>query len=690
MLRQLPMMVAILFLCSSAYSQANKIKINSSQRIFLEYTSKSWNKNPNSVDRGALILRDGISKKLARIELFETDMDSEVFRGQYLVDWGDKEISPEIYLPPRGTGTNSEQLIQIQTNIENGSLLRKPFFIRSSSRISQIVTIFDTKEQALKAYENYLKVLADKNAVDPTNLQDQTEMSRRSSLDDNLGSKKILDDQQLTIQEAEIIKRQRLQEQQAQLDATVKAQRAARAEVLAKEGLQLYTEKKYPEAERKFEQATTLDPSNDSFYYQYAIVLMQNDKNLKSISLFNLATGPNVNPTEKSYYLGLNYLKLQESEKAYKNFLDVKNSADKTLGPAGAFYLGIIEFQKEEYSKARAEFEYVLDNSSDANMDKQAENYIEQIANAMAFKEEQKKKFFATLNFGLMYDSNILSTQSSLAGSGFPTDLAGYRWTYGGNLTYRPIYEYTKEMSVILSASDMYSTNNSFTAEKRFQNTDPLILGLNVPYKIKGKAFEKGYQGSFAPGYETILMNADAVGQRETIVNSTFLKTDHTFIMSDTWFSTYLAEIRQDASKLAATGDDDASAMKYTLGTTQTRFQDDKKTKILVGDFSLSSNQAKGANNRYFRYDLGLAYLTPWVWSTMFTGKISYFEANYNQHTIGRIDRSTGLILGLSRPIMKGLTGSVTGIYTLNNSTLPSSDYKKYIIMSNLSWTTSL
>lgn len=681
---------ALVIFQSTAFSQTRKIKLDSNKRLILEYASKAWNKNPNDINKGALILRDALSKKIARVEVFETDLDSAFFRGQFLINWGEDEVALEVYLPPSGMGKTTEQLNTIELSIEDGTLLRKPFFVRSNSKSQQTLTVFDTKEQALQAYDNYIKLNANRNTVNPDTLQKQASLEKQSEINNQQKLEKEKSAQRESIEQEEARKRKQLQERQESLNAAERESRKRKATDLAKKALDLYGQQNYLESEKLFAEAVELDPSNSSFYYQYAIVLFKNDKNQKSVALFKLANSSDINEAEKKYYLGLNYVKMQELDHAAENFQASKDSKDKSLGPASAFYLGIIKYQKEQYDEAKKEFEYVLDNSSDPNMDKQAETYIEQIANAMAFKKEQEKKFILSLNFGLMYDSNILAVQNSIAGSGSPTDLAGYRWMYGGVLQYRPIYNYTNEFSVNLYANDMYSTDNNFAAKKSFQDTDPLTMGISAPYKIKGNAFGKAYQGSLTPGYETIQMNADTVGARESIVNSTYLKTDHTFVMSETLFSTYLAEIRQDSSQLTSSEADDQTATKYTLGTVQTKFQDSKKTEAIIGDFSLSQNNAKGGNSKFTRYDLGLAYMMPWKWETSFTSKLAYYDVNYPDHATGRRDRDTSLILGLSKPLSDKLSASLTGIYTINQSTLESSDYKKYMIMTNFSWSTAL
>ncbi|MGZ5278908.1 MAG: hypothetical protein ACXWC9_03140, partial [Pseudobdellovibrionaceae bacterium] len=358
--------------------------------------------------------------------------------------------------------------------------------------------------------------------------------------------------------------------------------------------------------------------------------------------------------------------------------------------PGAAFYAGVLQYQTEKYDPAKANFEYVLDSSSDPVLDKQAETYIEQIANVMAFKKEQEKKFILTLNAGLMYDSNILAIARSQLDQ--QTELAGYRWTYATSFEYRPLYTYVHDFSVIASASDMYSTNNRFTAEKTFQDTDPLTVSIYFPYRFKGKAFEKGYQMTLNPGYETTMMNADAEGSRETILNAAVLKNDHTFIMDNTWFATYSLEFRSETSKIAATEGtaDDLNATKISLGTTQTFFQNDKKTEAWIGELGTSQNTAKGDNATFTRFDFAATYMSPWVWDLTWTTRLAFYHANYSKHTTGRIDSNSSLTLGLLKPITETLSGSLTGTYTNNGSTLESSDYNKYVISTMFSWTTSL
>ena len=158
-----------------------------------------------------------------------------------------------------------------------------------------------------------------------------------------------------------------------------------------KSAQQLISQEKYADAEKLFAQAVELDPTNSTFYYQYAVTLYKLENYNKSVVILRLAQGGEVNEVEKRYYVGMNLLKLREFEGAVTEFDAVQAANNESLSPSAAFFKGVIRFQKEQYDTAKKDFEYVLDNSKDPRLDQQAETYIEQIANVMAFEKEKKK-----------------------------------------------------------------------------------------------------------------------------------------------------------------------------------------------------------------------------------------------------------------------------------------------------------
>lgn len=664
-----------------------QILIDSVRPIIIDYNSPTWNQKPNSNETHSILFRDGKSGKMARVLLTETGNNTGVFRAIYNISWGNHEISPELYIVPEDMLKSPEQMKKIEKNITDGTLLRKSTFIRGNANGQNLITIYDTKEQALKAFEDYQKIRVEKPPVAPAALEAQAnaklELEKKLRLENSLKSEAA----RAVLEKDLRAKIANDKNKYQQLNAAEKAKHIQQAKEIAAEGMKLYQAEKYTEAEKKFEQAAALNPADSSYYFQYAVCLYRNDKHSQSLVALHVADGPTVNPTEKDYYQGLNYFKMKDLENAQKYFIKVKDKNDKSLSPSSSFFSGIINFQKENYDGAKSDFEYVLDQSSDPALDKQAEAYIEQIANAMAFKKEQSKKFLVTLTAGLMYDSNVSSTGRTLM-SALTTDPFGYHESLSGTLEYRPVYTQKHEASLSLTASNTWSHEVDFDANKIFQNADPLVIDIAVPYKYKGLLFGKGYQMGAKFTLESIDMNADAKGDPERIIESKIFSNDHTFVMSENWFSTYAIELRRDESKLTVTDtNDDATANKISLSTTQIFFQNQKKTEAWIGNFGLSRNSADGKNVNFNRYDIGATYMAPWVWDTTWTANVAYYDVVYPDISTNRHDKDTALNLSLRKPINESLAASLTGSYAMNVSNVPANDYDKYFILTNLTYT---
>lgn len=668
-------------------SASAQIVIDSIRPILIDYTSPTWNQKPNSNEIHAILFRDGKSGKMARVLMTETGNNTGVFHATYNISWGTQEISPELYIVSEDLLKSAEQMKKIEKNIADGTLFRKSTFVRGNAKGQNLITIYDTKEQALKAFEDYQKIRVNKPPVDPAALEAQAnaklELERKMRLENSLKSEVARSVLEKDLRGKIANDKSKYQ----QLNPAEKAKNNQRAKEIAAEGMKLYQAEKYTESEKKFEQAASLNPTDPSYYFQYGVCLYRNEKYSQSIVVLRVAEGPNVNAVEKEYYQGLDYFKMKDLESAQKHFINVKAKNDKSLSPSSSFFSGIINFQKENYDGAKSDFEYVLDQSSDPALDKQAEAYIEQIANAMAFKKEQSKKYLVTLTAGVMYDSNVSSTGRTLM-SALTTDAYGIHDSLSGTLEYRPVYTQKHEASISLSASNSWSHEVDFDANKTFQNADPLVIDIAVPYKYKGLLFGKGYQMGAKFTLESIDMNADAKGDPERVIESKIFANDHTFVMSENWFSTYAIELRRDESKLTLTDtNDDASANKISLTTTQIFFQNQKKTEAWIGNFGLSRNSADGKNVNFNRYDIGATYMMPGVWDTTWTANLAYYNVVYPDISSNRADSDYASTVSVRKPINESLAASITASYAMNVSNVPANDYDKYFILTNLTYT---
>lgn len=678
-------LTGFIFCASAGLAQVSNLRIEKNSPLKIEYKFIGWNKNSLSRDTAAIIIRDAMSGKLVKMNLQETEDDSSFFVGSFGIGFEGSEIQPEVYVVPQKMLNEKEKLMTVAKLINDGSILRKPFFIRKEGSVQKL-TVYDTAEQALEAYNNFRKNYKGKDIVDPNLLEAQRKAALLAEQARLVEAAKLQEAQRLAMEAAEKLKQQELIKKQLELTEAEKAKRKAEAKSLADQALKAYTAEKYADAESLFAKAVEFDPENKEFYFQYGVTLYRTEKFNKSIVILNSSAGASVNPLDKGYFLALNYVKLKEYDQAIKQFEVVKQGDNKTLSSSSAFYIGILEFQNEKYESSKSNFEFVLDNSTDSNLDQQAESYIEQIANIMAFEAEKKKRFILTANMGMMFDSNILSVANSNLTEGSATGLEGYRAMYGGSIEYRPIYNIKHEFSAILSASDMYSMSPSFQAKTEFQNTDPLSMSIAFPYKYKETLFGKPWQMVATPSYETINMNSDKEGSRELLVSSVVTKLDNTLVMNENYFAAYGLEYRSDTPTSGTGTDDDQTAKKISLSTSHTFFTDKKKTTAWIGDMTLASNQAEGANQTYFRYDLGGTYLAPWIWETSYTARLSLGQADYSKHLIGRKDTVYGLNLGLTKPLSETWTAALAAAYTINQSTLESSDYKKYTIMAVFTW----
>ncbi|MFN7826082.1 MAG: hypothetical protein ACK5P6_12080 [Pseudobdellovibrionaceae bacterium] len=674
-----------LFLSHFIFAQTPRpILIKPSQPVTFEYTSPAWNKSKTEIDSGYVVVRDAKNGNLVKAELRETEINSSVFLGTFGIGFTAREFSPEVYIIPKEYFEKPDQL---KILFAENRLSRKPIFLKADSK-KQWINIFDTSDQALLAMGKWKNSQKSKTQiVDPSVLEAQRKLEVQKELERLQRVEAEQERERTRLAEQEARRQQALKEAQSKLAAEEIKRRKVAAKKLAEVGLKLYSAGSFPEAESKFNQAVEMDPSDQSFYYQYGVTLYRTEKFSKSlVVLRSLPTQGSYDPNEKNYFMGLNYLKLKEFSNAREQFAQIQAKDLPQLSPSSAFFVGVIDFQTESFESAKAQFEYVLDKSMDAQLDQQAEAYLDQIANIMAFNEERKKKWIIGLSGGLTFDSNIQQISNSQIDSGTSTGLEGYRWAYGANVEYRPLYNEKNEFSIIAAASDMYSTDTSFKAKGEFQNLDPLTVSISAPYKWKGESFSKPAQTVLTPGYETIMMNLDGSGSRETIVSTLFVKLDQTLVMKDDHWSNYYFELRNNDSQTTSTGDDDQTAMRYTLGTTQTFFQDAKKEKAWIADSALTLNQAEGKNQAYNKIELGAAYLQPWKWETTARARLGYYISDYGSHSTGRKDNQLSLSGLLQRKISEEVSGTLSINYIDNGSTLSASDYDKYSIGLGLNW----
>lgn len=682
---------ALLLFSSTSFSQQleenKKIKVDARKPLRLDYKSKAWNKDKNKVETSALLVRDSASGRLAKIVVTETGADTGLFVGYYQLSFDSSsgsgaEMTPEIYVVNESLLQKQEALKNIDQMIRDGKVLRKPFFFRTESKSVQAISIYDSKEQAYVAYEDFLKTGTGRPIVDRAALEAQrvAQMTQEQKAFEEAQAKLELERKAMEVEEAR--KAEELKKRQAAASAAERENRKKEAKELAEKAMGFYRLDRFAEAETLFQKSIELDPENQAYYFQYGVCQYKSQKYNRSLAILALAKEGGFDPVERDYYMALNYLKLKQNAAAYKGFIEIKNKNNKIMSPAAAFFAGVIDFQAENYDSSKLLFEHVIDSSSDTQLDAQAESYLEQIANLRQFEEMQKKKFLITANLGMMYDSNILAQDPAQTN----LDLAGVRWSYGGSVEYRSVYTQNHEFSALLAVNDLYSLDKTLKASADLQNTDPLVLSFGLPYGYKTSIFDRPYRISVIPSYEAIQMNIDREGNRENIVNSGVFTLAQTLVASEKWYSSLNMEYRSDRSQITSTEEESQTATKASIFASQTLFTDDKNSKAWTLDLGYANNNAKGVNQKYTRVDAAVGYFMPIYDKTTGAARLSYYGSNYGEHLTGRTDTNFGLSLSSRTPLSDILSWNNALTYNKNTSTQTIASYDRWVLSTMFSW----
>ncbi|MEI7973825.1 MAG: tetratricopeptide repeat protein, partial [Bdellovibrio sp.] len=505
---------------------------------------------------------------------------------------------------------------------------------------------------------------------------------------------KAVEQMKIAQEQAEKIKREEALRKQRELDQRTREQRQKEAADFSRKALEAYRRSNFQLAEKLFEKSVELDPENNQIYCQYGISTYKNGNDLKAIALLKLADYGDFNRYERDYYKGLAYFRLKDLDPAESAFASVLSLNDQKLAPSAAFFLGVVRFQKEKYNEAKDAFEFVLDQSTDPALDRQADSYIEQIANILSFQEKQKKPWTLSFNAGLLSDSNILSAATNTA-----TEQSGYRISIGAGVDYRFRYKEKSESSLRWSVSDLNSIWNSrFQYIDSFQRYDPLVTSLTNLWKWRRKWGQTPVQIGLTPGFETIHMDVDGVSnqdfltrfyslrRRELILSSIVLKNDYSFVIRPQWLSTPSIEIRSDTSMIESSEEEDQKALKMNLNWNNAWFMDEKLSRGHLFDIGAIVNSALGNNQKFQRWDLSYSYITAIFKESGLSARLNFAGIKYPNHSSSRSDSQINASLGLRTPLGKKWVWANSLGHSINSSNIDSFQYSRTTLQSSFEW----
>lgn len=483
----------------------------------------------------------------------------------------------------------------------------------------------------------------------------------------------------LQFQLRELSRREKLIERQSHPSDEQKRKDAAKAYEYYSSGRSLFNRGGYVTAQEAFEKAILLDASVDNYYYDYGISLYKNGKYERALAVLSLLEGSVSYGQELPYYQALSHFKLNEEEFALQKFLEVKEQNHQSLSPLSAMYAGLLLQKQKKYQEAKDNFQYILDTSKDPKLDALAEKNLESIIALEQREIEQGKRWSITFYTGMLYDGNVLNIADNFSTS----DLSAYRTMYGGTVDYRFLNREQDQWLARFSASDMYSLNNKFKADSTLQSVDPLQLNVSLPY-IR---YSKTSILSISPNYQQIYMSLDETG-RNLVYSIAGLESSYVKVKAGAWMSEYKIEVSRDTFHAATTLENDQTATKFTVSTTQSKLFDSAGKKTAFVDLTYTLNNARGVNSKYNRPMLSLGASYPLSDSFLAFTKADFYVMDYSQSITDRKDNGFIISLGGNYDITSRWTWTNNLQYFNNNSTVDGYDYRKVAIMSLITYRT--
>jgi tetratricopeptide (TPR) repeat protein len=612
-----------------ATKKPTRAPIDSSNQVRINYGFSAWNTNPTKIDSASLLMREGATGRIVQINLQETAPDSSVFSGIFSINWRNiDKLQVEFYIPPQELLNSNDGIKKMTALIAKNELKRKPFLLRRSDTGAQNVEIFDSVEQAqaaLRAYRAEVQLQATIGAKARNYPTDQEiDVAKLAQTNEDRAQAAVALAERVRMHQVEADRVKNALKDYLASSANERTAKKAQAEKLAAEGLAEFRQDHFDTASKKFGQAMVLAPDTPSYMYQHAISLYRLEHYNESLVFMQLAEGASINPVERQYYLALNYFGLRDFDNAEAAFEKVVAANDPIMSQSAQFYKGVAKFEQEDWEAAQEEFQKVLDTSKDAELDKQAESYIEQILRMKQFEGERAKKWTLSATIGEMADSNVILSSDSALDQGTASDSFGFRSLLMSSLRYRPVYDEDSEFAIQADVFTMYTRDKSFGFSQSLRNADPTVATLSAPWSHKATAFGYGYKLDLAPGYERIYMSIEN-DEAKLIVDSFIMNVNNLVVMNQNWFANWNVETRRDMSHLnSSTGDLDSNAYKARLVNTNTIILNSAKDKFLTAEGAFTMNQAMGRQVTYNRIDANVGYLQPFYWDTVANAKLGY------------------------------------------------------------------
>lgn len=612
-------------------------------------------------------VRDVESQKMAQLSLNRQLGDAKVWSGFFVIQFfkGD---------------TSSRTLEFVGVN-------NTPYFAYVADSRAQKVLLFESTDQMAKYLAKNVQKAQEVIAPPQKAVAEVISPAKVAEIEQKVREQsRVQEVVQISLEEKLAKEKAELLERQAQLSAQEKQNKKNKAAELITEADSFYKEQNYEKASDLYAEATALDPENETYRYRHGVSLYKTGDYNQSLAALAVAEITEENILERDYYVALNHLKLKDYDKAEKKFNEIKDENDPVLSPTAAFFAGNIEYQKQKYPEARKNMEYVLDNSKDPQLDRSAEEMLEQIDRMENFIASKTEKYRFSFFAGPVYDQNVLN----VATNNVATDVQAFRLNYGASALAVWHRTVNSDLGTQIALSDYYSMTTKFQPDATLQTADPMDVTFTVPYHREISLSDRVMNWELLPTYRSIYMSPTG-GARNEVIRSMGASTTLASALTRDWYLSTKLDFFIDQSFLVVNSDDDKqSGNKYSLTISPTKMLNLKGDQTLTTDISYLINNSDGKNYRYQRMGLGLAYGFPAFWSSNGMVRADYATQAYNEATQGRTDTTMSLTGSLNKELAKRWNLATTLQYSIADSEVATYKYDKLMVMSVITYTMSI
>lgn len=570
----------------------------------------------------------------------------------------------------------------LATTLEFSEKNGKPFFIYNiSGKNVQRVVLFKSKEEMLKFRQQYQNRSAQNSKG-----KVPSKLALRTLQKTERENKRQQEQKQNELEQEQAIGRAKLLEQQATMTLVEKSQKKALARSLVDEADALYKNQDYSRAVEKYAQAVNEDPEEESYFYRYGVTLYKVEDYNKSLAILSIAEVDSSMAMEKDYYIALNHLKLQNYDKAKKEFLEIRSLNDSNLSPMSSYFAGNIELQQLKFSEARTSMEYILDNSQDPALDRSAEDLLERIDRLQLYHESKKEKYRFAGFVGAIYDGNVLNVSTNNAS----TDVQAIRLNYGVSALAILRRTPTSDLGAHIGVSDYYSTNTQLQGEATLQTADPLQFDVTLPFHKEIELSGRTWMWDINPLYRSVFMSPTG-GTRSEVIRTLGVNTTVAAPFRENALMAVRFEGAQEENLLSTSvGDDDQSSTRYGVMLMPTWLLDSSGSRFVSADLGYLVNNAKGNNFYFARTSLGLTYGFRYKWGTSVSLRGEYSMQDYERSLTPRKDSNPILTAAINKNISRNLNWAMSVQYNVGESDQEAYRYNKFVVMSMLSFNHSI